>query len=170
MSEDETPERGHRIAASPTIIRSWLQENEYADTSGDEDVFDLLFESDEGELSVRMIASDESGWVLLVAHGDFGVPPEHAPAVLDTCNRINYQQLVGAVSFDAATPDVQCRFFLSHPPGALDRDVFCGVVEAWLGNSMRCLAALRQVADGKQTPEVATAWLEEVDDDSGEAD
>jgi hypothetical protein len=170
MSEDETPEPGHRTGTSPNIIRSWLQENEYADTSSDEDVFDLLFETDEGELSVRMIASDDSGWVLLVAHGDFAIEPEHAPAVLDACNRINYQQLVGAVSFDPAAPDVQCRFFLPHPPGALDRQVFCGVVEAWLGNAMRCLAALRRVAEGKDSPEVATAWLEEVDDDANDAE
>lgn len=166
MDAPDEPELTHRAGNGASIVRSWLQENEYADTSEDQDVFDLVFDTDEGDLAVRIIAADDAGWILLVAHGDFEVAPERVPAVLDACNRINFHQLIGSVSLEPGTPDVQCRHFLPHAPGALDRTVFCSVVEAWIGNAMRSLGALHKVSDGRETPEQATAWL--TDDDESE--
>lgn len=170
MDAPDEPELTHRAGNGARIVRSWLQENEYADTSDDQDVFDLVFGTEEGDLSVRIIAADDSGWILLVAHGDFEVAPESVPAVLDACNRINFHQLIGSVSLEPGTPDLQCRHFLPHAPGALDRAVFCSVVEAWIGNALRSLAALRRVSEGRATAEQATAWLteesEEQDEDS----
>lgn len=161
MEAFEDPDRSPRCADALSIVRSWLQENEFV-SSYDEDgpAYDLRFETDTIDVSMRILLSETDHWLILLSHAGFTVADEQRSAVLEACNLINANTVLGNVELDPQTARVQYRYHLAYPPGALRSDLFAAVFEGCLASAAANLDALLRVSLGVETPAQALERLE----------